>query len=36
VSGWPVGKSDLNENPVVSLNLDFGLQLRVCEKTIVV
>ena len=26
-----VGKSDLNENPVVSLDLDFGLRLRVCQ-----
>ena len=28
--GWVVGKSDFNENPVVSLNLDldFGLRLR--------
>ena len=31
--GWVVGKSDFNENPVVSLDLDldFGLQLRVCQ-----
>ena len=29
-----VGKSDFNENPVVSLDLDldFGLRLRVCQK----
>ena len=27
--GWVVGKSDFNENPVVSLDLDFGLRLRV-------
>ena len=28
-----VGKSDFNENPVVSLglDLDFGLRLRVCQ-----
>ena len=35
-SGWVgvVGKSDFNENPVVSLDLDldFGLWLRVCQK----
>ena len=32
--GWVVGKSDFNENPVVSLDLDldFGLRLRVCQK----
>ena len=31
-----VGKSDFNENPVVSLDLDldFGLRLRVCQKAI--
>ena len=30
-----VGKSDFNENPVVSpdLDLDFGLRLRVCQLT---
>ena len=28
-----VGKSDFNENPVVSLDLDFGLRLRVCQKS---
>ena len=29
-----VGKSDFNENPVVSLDLDldFGLRLRVCQN----
>ena len=32
VAGWPVGKSDFNENPVVSPDLDFGLRLRVCQK----
>ena len=36
--GWlgVVGKSDFNENPVVSLDLDldFGLRLRVCQKKI--
>ena len=32
VCGWLVGKSDFNENPVVSLDLDFGLRLRVCQK----
>ena len=25
VAGWVVGKSDFNENPVVGLDLDFGL-----------
>ena len=32
--GWVVGKSDFNENPVVSLDLDldFRLQLRLCQK----
>ena len=25
VAGWVVGKTDFNENPVVSLDLDFGL-----------
>ena len=30
--GWVGGKSDFNENPVVSLDLDFGLRLRVCQK----
>ena len=31
-AGWVVGKSDFNENPVVSLDfdLDFGFQLSVC------
>ena len=34
VGGWVVGKSDFNENPVVSpdLDLDFGLRLRVCQN----
>ena len=34
LGGWVVGKSDFNENPVVSLDLDldFGLRLRVCQK----
>ena len=29
-----VGKTDFNENPVVSLDLDldFGLRIRVCQK----
>ena len=33
MTGWVTGKSDFNENPVVSLDLDldFGLQLRVCQ-----
>ena len=33
-AGWVVGKSDFNENPVVSpdLDLDFGLRLRVCQN----
>ena len=26
---WVVGKNDFNENSVVSLDLDFGLRLRV-------
>ena len=30
-----VGKSDFNENPVVSLDLDFGLRLRVCQFQII-
>ena len=36
MAGWVVGKSDFNENPVVSLDLDldFGLQLSVCQKCI--
>ena len=25
MAGWVVGKSDFNENPVVSLDLDFDL-----------
>ena len=31
---WVVGKSDFNENSVVSLDLDldFGLRLRVCQN----
>ena len=34
LGGWVVGKSDFNENPVVSLDLDldFGLRLRVCQN----
>ena len=30
---WVVGKSDFNENPVISLDLDLdlGLRLRVCQ-----
>ena len=34
MGGWLVGKSDFNESPVVSpdLDLDFGLLLRVCQK----
>ena len=34
MAGWVVGKSDFNENLVVSLDLDlvFGLQLRVCQQ----
>ena len=31
--GWLVGKSDFNENPAVSLELDFGLRLRVCQNS---
>ena len=31
-----VGKSDFNENPVVSLDLDFGLRLRVCQFQIII
>ena len=30
--GWVVGKTDFNENPVFSLDLDFGLRLRVCQN----
>ena len=32
--GWVVGKSDFNENQVVSLDLDldFGLRLKVCQQ----
>ena len=35
MAGRLVGKSDFNENPVVSpdLDLDFGLRLRVCQKS---
>ena len=35
LAGWVVGKSDFNENPVVSLDLDldFGLRLRVCQNS---
>ena len=31
--GWVAGKSNFNENPVVSLDLDldFGLRIRVCQ-----
>ena len=35
LAGWVVGKSDFNENPVVSLDLDFGLRLRVCQFQII-
>ena len=33
MAGWVVGKSDFDENPVVSLDLDldFGLRLRVYQ-----
>ena len=33
LGGWVIGKSDFNESPVVSpdLDLDFGLRLRVCQ-----
>ena len=33
MGGWLAGKSDVSENPVVSLDLDsdFGLRLRVCQ-----
>ena len=36
VDGLVVGKSDFNENPVVSpdLDMDFGLRLRVCQYDI--
>ena len=34
MTGWLVGKSDFNENPVVSLDFDFGLRLRVCQNGI--
>ena len=36
VGGWVVGKSDFNENPVVSLDLDYGLRLRVCQYNLMV
>ena len=36
LAGWVVGKSDFNENPVVSLDLDFGLRLRVCQFQIII
>ena len=29
--GWVVGITDFDENPVVSLDLDFGLRLGVCR-----
>ena len=34
MAGWVVGKSDFNENPVLSLDLglEFGLRFRVCQK----
>ena len=34
LGGWVVEKSDFNENPVVSLDLDldFGLRLRICQN----
>ena len=34
LAGWVVGKSDFNENPAVSLDLDLdcGLRLRVCQN----
>ena len=34
VAGWVAGKSDFDENPDVSLDvdLDFGLRLRVCQN----
>ena len=35
MAGWTVGTSNFNEKPVVSLDLDldFGLWLRVCQKS---
>ena len=38
MGGLVVGKSDSNESPVVSLdlNLDFGLRLRVCQFQIII
>ena len=33
--GWVVEKYDFNENPVVSLDLDFGLRLKVCQNKII-
>ena len=36
MGGWVVGKSDFNVNPVVSLDLDFGLRLRVCQFQIII
>ena len=32
LAGWPVRKFDFNKNPLISLDLDFGLRLRVCQK----
>ena len=32
VDGGIVGNYDFNENPVIDFNLDFELQLRVCQK----
>ena len=36
MAGWVVGKSDFNKNPVVSLDFDFGLRLRVCQFQIII
>ena len=36
MAGWVVGKSYVNENPDVSLDLDFGLRLRVCQFQIII
>ena len=30
--GWPVGKSNFNENPAISLDLGLELRLKVCQQ----
>ena len=36
VAGWVVGKSEFNENPVVSLEMNLWLRLRACQFHIVI